>query len=123
MVRTVWSYVICGAACFVGILVIVVFGGAWVIVGTTILGFSAAAILVLVLALPPLISPADDVHRVSAGMFTISYSCAVVVPVLSGALWDLTGMPAAAFIPMGICTLAVIGLAPGIVLREKRTPS
>jgi MFS transporter, CP family, cyanate transporter len=121
MVRTVWSYVICGAACFVGILVIVVFGGVWVIVGTTILGFSAAAILVLVLALPPLIGPADDVHRISAGMFTISYSCAVVVPVLGGALWDLTGMPASAFVPMGICALVVIGLAPGIVLREKRT--
>ena len=62
-------------------------------------------------------------HRVSAGMFSISYSCAVIVPVVSGALWDLTGLPAAAFIPMGICALAVIGLAPGIVLREKRTAS
>jgi hypothetical protein len=32
-------------------------------------------------------------------------------------------LPATAFIPMGICAFAVIGLAPGIVLREKRTAS
>lgn len=123
MVRTAWSYVICGVASLAAIIAIVVMGGVWVVVGTAILGFAAAAILVLILALPPLISPAEDVHRVSAGMFSISYSCAVIVPVVSGALWDLTGLPTAAFIPMGICALAVIGLAPGIVLREKRTPS
>lgn len=123
MVRTAWSYVACGIASLAAVLAIVLLGGVWVIVGTTILGFAASAILVLILALPPLISPADDVHRVSAGMFTISYSCAVIVPVVSGALWDLTGLPATAFIPMAICALAVIGLAPGIVLREKRTGS
>ena len=123
MVRTAWSYVICGTACLAAIFAIVLLGGVWVIIGTMILGFFAAGVLVLVLALPPLISPAEDVHRVSAGMFTISYSCAVVIPVLSGVIWDLTGIPATAFIPMGICALAVIGLAPGIVLREKRTAS
>ena len=48
------------------------------------MGFSAAGILILVLALPPLLAAPDDVHRVSAAMFTISYSCAVIVPVISG---------------------------------------
>jgi CP family cyanate transporter-like MFS transporter len=71
-----------------------------------------------VLALPPLISPPEDVHRVSAGMFTISYSCAVIVPVISGVLWDLTGWTYAPFIPIGVCALVLIGLAPTIVLRE-----
>jgi len=121
MVRTAWSYVACGVASLAAVFAIVFLGGAWVIVGAATLGVAAAGVLVLILALPPLISPADDVHRVSAGMFTISYSCAVIVPVVSGALWDLTGLPAAAFIPMALCALAVIGLAPGIVLREKRT--
>ena len=73
----------------------------------------------LILALPPLISPPEDVHRVAAGMFTISYSCAVIVPIISGVLWDLTGWPLAPFIPIGICALVIIGLAPTIVLREK----
>ena len=83
-------------------------------------GCCGAAILVLILALPPLISPPEDVHRVASGMFAISYSCAVIVPVVGGVLWDLTGWHLAPFIPIVICMLVVIGLAPTIVLREKR---
>jgi CP family cyanate transporter-like MFS transporter len=119
MVRTVWSNLACGAACLAGLLAIVGPGDVWVIVGTAVWGCAGAAVLVLVLALPPLISPPEDVHRVSAGMFTISYSCAVVVPIISGLLWDVTGWTLAPFIPMVICMLVLIGLAPTIVLREK----
>ncbi len=120
LVRCVWSYVFFGAACLVGILALLLPGSGWVIVGIAFVGFAAAGVLILVLALPPLISPPEDVHRVSAGMFTISYSCAVIIPIISGALWDLTGLPAVALIPMALCALAVIGLAPTIVLRENR---
>jgi CP family cyanate transporter-like MFS transporter len=74
---------------------------------------------VLVLALPPLIAPAEDVHHVTAGMFTVSYSLAVIVPIIGGALWDLTGWTLAPFIPIGVCALILIGLAPTIVLRDK----
>ncbi len=68
-------------------------------------GCFGAAILVLILALPPLISPPEDVHRVASGMFAISYSCAVIVPIIGGVLWDLTGWPLAPFIPIGVCAL------------------
>ena len=61
-----------------------------------------SAVLILVLALPPLISRPEDVARLSAGVFTISYSCAVIVPVISGFGWDATGIPAAAFIPIAL---------------------
>jgi len=120
MVRTVWSYVVCGVVCFLSVLMIVFLGDVWVIVGTALIGCFAAAILVLVLALAPLISPPSDLHRVTAGMFTISYSLAVIVPIVSGGLWDLSGLPAIAFIPIGICTLVLVGLAPTIVLRENK---
>ena len=119
LVRTGWSYAVCGVACFASVLTIVFLGGVWVIVGTAVIGFFAAAILVLVLALPPLIGAPRDVHHLTAGMFSISYSCAVVVPIVSGVLWDLTGLPAIAFVPVGLCALVVIGLAPTIVLREQ----
>jgi CP family cyanate transporter-like MFS transporter len=120
LVRSVWSYVFFGAACLAGILMLLLPGSVWPIAGIAFVGFAAAGVLILVLALPPLISPPEDVHRVSAGMFTISYSCAVIIPIISGALWDLTGLPAVALIPMALCALAVIGLAPLIVLRENR---
>jgi CP family cyanate transporter-like MFS transporter len=119
MVRTVWSYLTCGLMCLASVFAIVLLGGIWVVVGCAVWGCFGAAVLVLVLALPPLISPPEDVHRVSAGMFTISYSCAVIVPIVSGVLWDVTGWPLAPFIPIGGCALAMIGLAPTIVLREK----
>ena len=119
MVRTVWSYLVCGLMCLAAVLAIVFLGGGWVVIGCAVWGCFGAAVLVLILALPPLISPPEDVHRVSAGMFTISYSCAVIVPIVSGVLWDLTGWTLAPFIPIGVCALVLIGLAPTIVLREK----
>src|SRR5260370_37488726 len=58
----------------------------------------------------------------AAGMFTISYSCAVIVPILSGLAWDLTGVPAAAFVPMALSVLVMIGLASTLGLSS-RTPA
>ncbi len=118
MVRTVWSYLACGVICLLSVLAMLL-GGAWVVIGAAVWGCFGAAVLILVLALPPLISPPDDVHRVSAGMFTISYSCAVIVPIISGAFWDLSGWTLAPMIPIVACMLALIGLAPTIVLRDK----
>jgi CP family cyanate transporter-like MFS transporter len=93
----------------------IVFGtGLWVVAAAAWVGFTAAAILILVLALPPLLSPPDDVHRVTAAMFTISYSCAVAVPIVSGMFWDLTGIAALAFLPIGLCGFVLVILAPAI---------
>jgi hypothetical protein len=38
----------------------------------------------------------------------------VIVPILSGLSWDASGVPALAFIPIGLCNLLLIGLAPTI---------
>ena len=83
-----------------------------------VLGFFAAAVLILTPALPPLLAPPEDVHRVSAAMFTISYSCAVITPVLSGLAWDLTGIAQSAFVPLGLCAVLLITIAPSIRLRH-----
>jgi CP family cyanate transporter-like MFS transporter len=56
-------------------------------------------------------------------MFVISYSCAVIVPIVSGVLWDLTGWTLAPFIPIAVCTLTLLGLAPTVVLRDKSAAS
>jgi CP family cyanate transporter-like MFS transporter len=118
MVRTVWSYLACGVICLLSVLAMLL-GGVWVVAGAAVWGCFGAAVLILVLALPPLISSSEDVHRVSASMFTISYSCAVIVPIISGAFWDLSGWALAPMIPIVVCMLVLIGLAPTIVLRDK----
>ena len=71
------------------------------------------------LALPPRLSAPGDVHRTAAGMFTISYTLAVIIPTLSGALWDLTGIPWMAFVPLAVCAVALTVL--GVVLSRHRT--
>jgi len=123
LVGRVWPYAACGALsllCVAGILL----GNGWVIVtAAAALGFSGAATLTLLLTLPPLLSPPDDVHRMTAAMFTISYSCAVIVPIVSGLGWDATGWPAAAFIPIGLCNFLLIGLAPTIPRRAPASQS
>jgi len=94
---------------------------ACIIAGAAMVGCFAAATLILMLSLPPLVSAPDDVHRMSAGMFTISYSGAVVVPVISGLAWDVSETAAVAFIPLVICALTLIGLARGIAVRGEAT--
>lgn len=112
--RKAWPYVACGVLCTIATAGIVFGSGPWIVAAATLQGFAAAGILVLVLALPPLLSPPDDVHRVTAAMFTISYSCAVIVPVISGMAWDLSGIAAFAFLPIGICGIGLVILAPAI---------
>jgi CP family cyanate transporter-like MFS transporter len=60
------------------------------------------------MALPPLLSAPDEAHLTAAGMFTIAYACAVVVPIISGALWDISGIAQLAFAPIALCTIALI---------------
>jgi MFS transporter, CP family, cyanate transporter len=109
-----WPYVVSGLLCILATGGIVFGTGAWIVAAATLQGFAAAAILILALALPPLLSPPEDVHRISAAMFTISYSCAVVIPIISGLAWDLTGVAGAAFLPIALCGALLVTLAPSI---------
>ncbi len=76
-----------------------------------LVGFCAAAILILVLALPPLLAEPQDVHHFSAGVFAIGYTIAFVTPILSGALWDTTHAAATAFIPVAASGAIMVALA------------
>lgn len=112
--RKAWPYVLCGILCLIATGGIVFGSGLWVVAASALQGFAAAGILILLLALPPLLSPPDDVHRVTAAMFTISYGFAVIVPVISGLSWDLSGIAGLAFLPIAVCGLAMVILAPAI---------
>lgn len=116
--RAVWPHIVCGIGSLAGIIGIAVLPGPGIVICAGVLGFFAAAVLILMLALPPLLAAPDDVHRVSAAMFTISYSCAVITPVFSGLIWDLTGYAQSAFVPLGICAMILIAIAPTIRLRH-----
>ena len=106
-------YLVFGPISFVSAIGLVFSSGVWIVVFAASIGFSTAITFAVMLSLPPMLSKPGDVHRTAAGMFTISYSCAVIVPTLSGALWDLTGIPWTVFVALGVCALAqtVLGVA------------
>jgi CP family cyanate transporter-like MFS transporter len=116
--RRTWPYLVFGPAPLVGVIGILWADGIGIVVAAALTGFSLAVTFVVTLALPPVLSPPGDVHRISAGMFTVSFAFAVIVPVICGALWDLTGRPWAAFAPVGACSVALTML--GVALSRHR---
>jgi CP family cyanate transporter-like MFS transporter len=120
--RRALPYIVFGPISLVAALGFVFSSGAWIVVWAGIIGFSTAVTFAVMLALPPMLSRPGDVHRNAAGMFTISYSCAVIVPTLSGGLWDVTGAPWTVFVALGVCAVAqtVLGVALSPLLRRRR---
>ncbi|HEY6256874.1 MAG TPA: MFS transporter [Xanthobacteraceae bacterium] len=113
------AYALAGLICLASVLGILFTTGYWVVFSAGMIGFADAVAFVLILALPPLLSAPDDVHRTAAGMFTISYSCAVLVPIIGGLAWDASGIAMVAFAPIALCTLAITTLPFGIDFRRR----
>lgn len=88
-----------------------------ILVGAALIGFAASGVLIISFTLPVVLA-GEDAHRVSAGMFTIGYGLAFLLPLLGGALWDLSGLAALAFLPGFASAAWVVALA-----RVRRTRS
>jgi len=122
LLRRNWVYAALGLV-VVATTIGVVFGGDSAIIwGAGILGCANAVILVLALALPALLGAPADVHRLSAAMFTVSFPCSVLLPILGGYAWDVTGIPALALAPIALGGLAIIGLARGLPVGTQPAP-
>ena len=93
-----WPFIATGALIVVSAAGFLAMPGAWAVAWAAVFGFTSASTLVLTLALAPMLAP-DDSHRLTAGIFTLSYTLAFTAPWLSGAAWDASGLPAAAFLP------------------------
>lgn len=73
------------------------------LLGAGLMGTFSALAFVLNLAFPPLLAAdSDEVHRISAGMFTIGYSATFLFTLACGALWDRTGIAATALAPVAL---------------------
>jgi CP family cyanate transporter-like MFS transporter len=113
------AYVSAGLLSLASVLGIMLMSGPWVVFWAGMLGFADAVAFVLILALPPLLSAPDDAHRTAAGMFTISYSCAVAVPIIGGLAWDASGIALVSFLPIGLCALVLSALPLRIDFRHR----
>lgn len=117
--RRAWPFLIFGPALlasFIGLVTVPTTLG--IITCAALIGLTTAVTLTSTLALPPLLAAPADVPRTAAGMFTVSYTVAIIVPTISGALWDYSGRPWTAFVPLCIC--AVILTVLGVVAARYR---
>ncbi len=109
-----WPFLLFGPLLLVAFLGLV-FAPSTVVIWLSagLVGVTTAVTLTAILALPPLLAAPADLPRTAAGMFTISYTMAIIIPTVSGALWDVTGRPFTIFVPLGLCavTLTVLGAA------------
>jgi CP family cyanate transporter-like MFS transporter len=110
--RRTWPYVATAALSFLAIGgIVLMVSDAATIAWAALLGFCVAAQLVLALTLPPLLCAPVDVARTAAGTFLLSYGAAVVLSLVCGALWDVSGIPALAFLPLAACALGEMAIA------------
>jgi len=68
--------------------------------GIGMVGAATAFTMVMVLAVLPMVADQHDVHRLTAGVLTLSYGGTFLGNFLSGILWDATHAPLASFVPL-----------------------
>lgn len=106
--RRAWPFLLFGPAmllAFVGL--IFVSSPLGIIICAVLIGLTTSITMTAVLALPPLLAAPADVSRTAAGMLTIAYTCAIVIPTLCGALWDLSGKSWTTFVLPCICCVGL----------------
>ena len=116
-----WPFVALGVSALVALVGFFAMPGGWGIFWAGVFGFTAAGNLVLTLAMPPLLAGPGDVHRLSAGIFTITYSCSFLAPLLGGVAWDATHQPLLAFAPAAVGSAAIVVLP--LLLRLPGRPA
>jgi CP family cyanate transporter-like MFS transporter len=122
LVKQPWAYRVTGGLAVGSVIGMMTMPGVWIVFWAGVLGFVTAVTLILALALPSVLGAPDDVHRTSAGMFTISYSIAMALSILGGWLWDLTHSPLAGFAPVAACGIVIV-LLSSTVLRAGPQPA
>lgn len=84
-------------------------------------GAATSFTMVMVLALLPMVAGQREVHRMTAGVLTISYCGTFVGNFVSGALWDASHTPIVAFAPMLFGALALT--FAGLGVRRGEAPA
>jgi CP family cyanate transporter-like MFS transporter len=121
--RRAWPFILCGLLAISCLTGIAGTASAWTIVFSGMLGFICATVLTLGFALPALLSASADVARTSAAVFALSYSEGLIVAVLAGAAWDLSGSPRYAFLPIALSALPLLFIPQTIAFKRSGSAS
>jgi MFS transporter, CP family, cyanate transporter len=93
-----------------------------VVLWSAAIGFCSAIVFTVSLALPAALASGKDVARLAAGMMTIGYGCAFLLPLVGGALLDSTGAPWTALSPVVAAGLSAT-VAGGIAAHTRQLKS
>lgn len=110
------TYIVLGVAAAAAALGILLTHGAVLVTCCAVLGMCCGSTITLGLALPALLAPAEDVHRLAGAMLAVGYLFATIVPIVGGIAWDMTGHASAPFIPVIVSGLLVALI--GALLRQ-----
>ena len=121
--RRIWPYLFAGLLAIASIAATISMTSSWIVLTTATLGFASGITLTLGLALPPLLSTPAQIGKVSAAMFTLSYTYAMIISVCGGVVWDITGRASAAFLMVAISIVPLFILVPTIRLGSARVES
>jgi CP family cyanate transporter-like MFS transporter len=104
-------FAVLGVLSLAGIIAFCATGGWIAVAGAGLVGFAAAFSLVMIFALPAMVTHQENVHRLSAGMLTLGYIGAFLGNLLGGAIWDVTHQALTAFAPaiLGAFIMLVVG--------------
>ncbi|HET9015534.1 MAG TPA: MFS transporter [Thermomicrobiaceae bacterium] len=101
-------FMLAGATCLVGLAGWLTSPASWQVAWVALVGGGGVSVLVLSNALPPLLAKPGEVARLAGATLSIGYGLAFVGPLAGGWLWDRTGHPAAAFVPVVFGTLGLM---------------
>ena len=112
-----WSYVVAGLLMLAGSVGLAIAPAAFAVPSAALAGFSLAWLLTLALALPALLVPQTEVPSVSAAVFTVSYTVAVLTSLATGALQSAGPSRVASILPIAAAALAVVAI--GTTVRRR----
>ncbi|HTK06628.1 MAG TPA: MFS transporter [Ktedonobacteraceae bacterium] len=110
-------FVICGVLCLIALA-----GWIWTPVfleplWAALVGGTSIFIYTLGLALPALLAKQEEVAQWTGRMLTVGYLFAFLGPFIGGWLWDITHIPAIAFLPLALAAGVVLML--GLLLPRR----
>ncbi len=112
-----WSYVVAGLLVLAASVSLATAPVAFAITSAAVAGFALAWLLTLALALPPLLVAGEDVPSVSAAVFTVSYTIAVLTALSTGALESAGAGRFTTVLPIAASALTVV--AVGLTVRRR----
>jgi CP family cyanate transporter-like MFS transporter len=112
-----WPFVATGILTLVATVAFVFASGIWQAIAVGVIGYAAAQVFMLVLAMPPLLAEPHDVHRLTAGITTIQYTTSFLAPLIAGVVWDATGSNASVYL-----MVIVAGIVQALVPLGLRLP-